>query len=78
MVVAVEDPWHQPETGEVDRFEAGRVQVLADLRDAVVLDPDVERAGEAPARVEDVGLSQDVLLGDGHGDTSTDSVVEGV
>ena len=70
VIVAVEDTRHQPESGEVDRVEIGRAQVLADLRDAVVFDPDVQRPGEAPGRVEHVGLSQDIALSDVHGATS--------
>ena len=65
VVVAVEDTRHQPEPGEVDRVGVGRAQVLADLRDAVVFDLTSSGPAKLAGRVEHVGLSQDIALGDG-------------
>ena len=71
VVVAVEDSGQQPEAGEVERRRVARLQVLADVRDPAVLDPHVERAAEAAAGVEHVGLAQHVLLGRRHGDSTS-------
>jgi hypothetical protein len=53
VIVAVEDTGHQPQSREVDRRDVA-AEVAPDGCDAAVLDPDVERTGEAAGPVEDV------------------------
>ena len=60
MVVAVEDPRQEPETGEVDRRDAVDIEPPSDGDDRAAVDVHVQRSGEAAALVEDVGVAQDV------------------